>query len=407
MKRLFLIAALAVVPCLAQDRLTAAGAVNRALESHPALEAAERQIAVFEGSRRQAGMARNPTFTFQQENIRSVPIDGVSYWSWTDTFAFLEQPIETGGKRSRRKESAAIDVQRARLRVELLRKRIAGEVKLAYWEAAGRSRVHGQLLQSADNFLLMVDYHRVRVREGAMAEADLLRIQLESERLNLAANNALLEFEQAKIRLFLAMGQTEIPERLAFDGLDLPEAAVEAVADPQQALANRSEMKLSRLEVEAAQAEVRLAQANARPDVGVIAGYKRSAGYNTLLAGVQMDLPLFDRQQGSVSAATARIAALRAELESTAAVVRAEVAVAEKGRRLRRLQIVNSLRPMLKQASESAAIAEAAYREGGADLLRLLDAERLRIETETLYCQALAEYRRSAAELEIAMGLEP
>jgi outer membrane protein TolC len=61
----------------------------------------------------------------------------------------------------------------------------------------------------------------------------------------------------------------------------------------------------------------------------------------------------------------------------------------------------------MKQAAESARISRAAYREGGWDLLRLLDAERLRIETQSLYYQALAEYRQSIAELETAMGVEP
>ena len=45
--------------------------------------------------------------------------------------------------------------------------------------------------------------------------------------------------------------------------------------------------------------------------------------------------------------------------------------------------------------------------EGGADLLRLLDAERVRLETQLLLVQALTEFRLSEAAVETAMGVMP
>jgi outer membrane protein TolC len=63
------------------------------------------------------------------------------------------------------------------------------------------------------------------------------------------------------------------------------------------------------------------------------------------------------------------------------------------------------LKGMRTKADEAARIAEAAYREGGADLLRLLDAQRLRIETQLMYFRALTEFRQSIAALEAALGV--
>ena len=57
-----------------------------------------------------------------------------------------------------------------------------------------------------------------------------------------------------------------------------------------------------------------------------------------------------------------------------------------------------------QQAEETARIAAAAYREGGTDLLRLLDAQRLQLETQLVYVQALVDYRLAVANLETAMG---
>lgn len=125
------------------------------------------------------------------------------------------------------------------------------------------------------------------------------------------------------------------------------------------------------------------------------------------MAGFSLNLPLRNRNQGNIAAAAAEVSAARAELAAAQALVRAEVEAAARDYAIRRRQLAESLRPMRDQAAESARIAQAAYREGGWDLLRLLDAERLRLETELVYYRALAELRQSAAALETAMGVEP
>jgi hypothetical protein len=51
-----------------------------------------------------------------------------------------------------------------------------------------------------------------------------------------------------------------------------------------------------------------------------------------------------------------------------------------------------------------ARIGEAAYREGGIDLLRLLDAQRARLDALTAWYQGLAEYQSSVTTLQIVTG---
>jgi len=62
---------------------------------------------------------------------------------------------------------------------------------------------------------------------------------------------------------------------------------------------------------------------------------------------------------------------------------------------------------MVAQSKEIADISRAAYREGGLDLLRLLDAERLRVETQTAWAEALGNYHQSVLSLNYAAGMEP
>ena len=86
------------------------------------------------------------------------------------------------------------------------------------------------------------------------------------------------------------------------------------------------------------------------------------------------------------------------------ALVKAELQTAEIEVRMRRKQVDETLGPLRQQAAETARIAAAAYREGGTDLLRLLDAQRLQLETQLVYVQALVDYRLAVVNLETAMG---
>jgi outer membrane protein TolC len=322
-----------------------------------------------------------------------------------DAFAFFTQPFELGQKRQRRADFAAANLRRAELERELLAKQIAARVRDSYWRAAGAQKIHELLLETVANFENIVRYHEVRVREGAMAEADLLKVRIEGGRLAIAANAAALDAERARIQLQRDMGQLDFPPVRLTEPLDAGVAPPAATIE--RAIEQRTEIKLVRQARDTAEAQFRLQQANARPDLDVAFGYKRTAGFSSLLGGVQFILPLANRNQGNIAAAQAEMRVADSELAAATALVRAEVRAAEADVEARYRLIARMLRGLVERAAESSRIAQAAYREGGSDLLRLLDAERARIDLETLYYRTLADYRQSVAALEAAMGIEP
>ncbi len=61
---------------------------------------------------------------------------------------------------------------------------------------------------------------------------------------------------------------------------------------------------------------------------------------------------------------------------------------------------------ILRQADESRDITLAAYREGAAELIALLDAQRTRAEIRANYYRALFDYQTSIFQLELATGTE-
>jgi len=390
----------------AQQVMTLDEAVSAALANHPRLAEGRERIESARGQRRQAGLYRNPKFVFFLENARLPGDTPIVYGRDVELFAYLQQPVETGGKRVKRVELSSRELRSAELEIDVLKTHVTRDVRLAYWAAAGAQHLFELLLENQKTFQQIVEYHEIRVREGAMAESDLLRVRLEAERIALAANNARLDAARARIELFRRMGQTTFPEVRLAEPLEVAEDRL-ILCEVEEALNRRPEVELARSRLQQACANQTLQHANARPDWDVMFGYKRTSGLNTMMGGFQVDLPLFNRNQGSIESASSDIKVAEASLAATEAIVRAEVSAAQVEYETRRRQVRELMGRFREQAAESSKIAQAAYRLGGADLLRLLDAERLRIEIDQLSYRALTEYRQSIVTLEAALGKQP
>ncbi|MCC7498063.1 MAG: TolC family protein [Bryobacterales bacterium] len=386
----------------AQQPFSLPAAIEMARASNSLLQAADGRTAEARALVDQARLRPNPRGYLQTEAWRAWGSPSFQPMKETDTYAYLSMPVEVAGKRAARTELARRAATKSQLQQELVERQVIARIKQSYWAAAGAERILHAQQENAANFRQVIEYHELRVREGVMPEADLLRVRLEGERLEMAANSAGLEAEKARIELFRAIGTEEHDVRLT-EPLEPPSST--PVADVKRALEERTEMKLALQSREVAAANITVQKSLAHPDVEILGGYLHMAGHSTLLGGAQWNLPLFNRNQGNIAAAQASARVSESEIAATAAVIRAEVRAAGADVTLRARQISGTLERMRQQAAESARIAMAAYREGGVDLLRLLDAERLRIETETLYYRTLAEFRQSVVALEAAMGV--
>ena len=177
----------------------------------------------------------------------------------------------------------------------------------------------------------IVDYNRARVQKGATAEADLIRIQLESDRLKAQARLAAEQARRSLIALYREMGATAFPDSVVFtDRLD--DLAEIRPPDLQTVLRDRPEMRAAREGVKQAEANFDLQRANAVPDPELMAGYKRFSGsgqftgQNTLFFGFQVPLPIFDRNQGQIAAAQAKVLGAKHAVTDQEIAIRAEVA---------------------------------------------------------------------------------
>lgn len=409
-RRILLLTAAALLvfdtgPCRAQSRLSLREAIDRALQSRASLKAEAERVSSAEGLRRQAGLIPNPEFQFQNENLRP----GQTYGRDVDTLALINQPLDVLGKRKQRVAVAGEGVLRTQAELELARWQVAQRVKLAYWAARGSQEIRDVLKTTADNFQKTVDYHAAQLSAGAIAEQDFLRVRLESERLKISADLAFIEAARTRVDLLKEMGAADFAEVLLTEPL-----AVEAQVTPlgvEQALAQRVEIRVARTALEQAKASAKLQDVMARPDLNATYGYKRTqlpdtlTGVNTAIVSLRVTLPFTDKNQGNRIAAEAEVRRQQQLLAAVEVEVRAEYYGALQEYQLRRNEFLNALQPLREHAAAISEIAAAAYAEGGTDLLRLLDAERARLDAELAWARGMVDYRQSIARLEAAEGV--
>jgi outer membrane protein TolC len=205
------------------------------------------------------------------------------------------------------------------------------------------------------------------------------------------------------------MGKTDFSEITLTEPLTLDRTIQPIGVD--QALAQRFEIKTARAALEEAEASAKLQDLSARPDLNLTAGYKRTqlpdalSGVNTAIVSLRITLPTTDKNQGNRVAAQAEVRRRQDQVTAIENEVRIEYSGALKEFELRRAEVQNAFQPLREHAATIAQIAGAAYAEGGVDLLRLLDAERARLEADLAWARGMADYWQSVARLEAAEGV--
>jgi cobalt-zinc-cadmium efflux system outer membrane protein len=393
-----------------EAELSLGSALDRARMQNPQVAIARARVSEAEGMREQASLIPNPSLYASSENTPLGGSQPFTFGNDTDDYVYLSEKIELGGKRSRRVAFASEKVTQMSIQSEMAMRQLMARVATAYWMAAGSAALDLLYKRQVKTLDDIVEYNHARVQKGATAEADLIRIQLESDRLKAQATLAAQQARRSLIALYREMGATAFPDSVVFTER-LDDLAEVRPPDLETVLRDRPEMRAAREGFKQAEANLDLQRANAVPDPQLMAGYKRFSGsgqftgQNTLFFGFQVPLPIFDRNQGQIEAAQATVFGAKEAVTDQEIAIRAEVESALSDYGSRREALLKVLPQMAHQAAESDQIAEGAYRLGGADILRFLDATRMDIETQVLFVQTLIDYHASVVNVELVTGV--
>jgi outer membrane protein, heavy metal efflux system len=382
--------------------LTLNAVVGLYIENNLELQAARYRLERTRADQIAAPLRPNPGLTITGENLRLTgPVIAGGLYEVGTTYS---ETIELGGKRAARERvaNAAVSVAEAKF-ADAIRQGVA-EVKRLYFEAVLARRSIEVAAENRETFEQLVRLNLARFQEGAIAEADLIKVRLERIKFDSAVRQAELSLRRAMIRLAENLEDPEVTKQNVALEMDL------ALIDPdleslhQIALRTRPDVQAAEREIDASKERLALEQARSHPDLTPFVGYKRLARDNTLTVGVSMPLKIRDRNQAGIARAQADQKAAAALLDVARSHTIAEVDAAFEAFRTARDQVQTFRNELLNQADESRSIALAAYEEGATPLLSVLEAQRTRAEVRQQYFKTLFDYQLSLSELELAVG---
>ena len=163
-------------------------------------------------------------------------------------------------------------------------------------------------------------------------------------------------------------------------------------------------VEMQRLSVEAGLADAGLQTAKAEriPELGLSAGIERSGAEDeqTFIAGVSVQVPIFDRNRGGVGAARAGVEKAKLGRQAMESALRAEMESAYEELTYARQAALSLDDDILPAAQEAFDAAQAAYGAGKCSYLDVLDAQRTLFEAKSIHLEVKVQYHRAQARLE-------
>jgi cobalt-zinc-cadmium efflux system outer membrane protein len=386
-----------VAPPLTIDRI-----VSLYIEHNLELQAARYRLERARADQIAARLRPNPSISITAENLRvSGPVIAGGLY---EIGAAYSETIELGGKRAARERvaDASFSVAEARF-ADAMRQGLA-EVRRLYYQAVLARRNIEVATENRQTFEQLVELNVARFQEGAIPEADLIKVRLERIKFDSAVRQAELSYRQAMIRLAENLEDPTVTSQPIAVELDLRLINPNQESLRQMALQERPDVHAAEHEVGASKERLILEQTRSHSDLTPFIGYKRLADDNTIMAGVSIPLKIRDRNQAGIARAEADRKAAEALLEVARSHTIAEVDAAYESFQTARQQVQTFRDELLNQADQSRSIALAAYEEGATPLLSVLEAQRTRAEVRQQYFQTLFDYQLSLSELELAVG---
>jgi outer membrane protein, heavy metal efflux system len=394
------------VTCSAQT-WTEARVVELFERQSPQAVAARAQIAVTRAEARGRALYSNPSFSYSREGA------GLTQ------FFQAEQTLPLSGRIGILRQTVAPAIGAAEAEADALVWQLRAEVRLAFYRLLAIQGREGVLDATFKDMQEVIRVLATREKEGEGSRFD--RLRGERELVEIRAEIALVQAQAAQARGRLLEFLPEGSEIARVEGAVIPLEELPALADLlARAVAARSELRVDGQLIARLQLEQQAAGRLRYPEPTVSAGLKRAdvldfsqAGRaiserasNGVFVGITIPIPAFNRGHLEVSrlqAEQTRIEAHRRALEHQ---IRQQVTGAFQTLTRRRDALQSYGKELGSRNEELLKIAQAAYQEGEAGILELLDVLRLQRQSQQRVIELGSAAREAQIELERVMGQE-
>lgn len=380
-------------------------ALRRSLASNPELAAQTNELRAIDSELAQAGMLPNPELSIELENFA-----GSGEFSDTErseTTLLISQKLELGGKRHRRIALGEADKSIANKTYSATRASLRAVTK----------RLFTAVLTAQQRLALATDQQALaktalaavneRIEAGKSPELERLRFATLLQEAGLRQEQARLELAAARNELaaLWAPGEPDF-DRVRGDLNRLPQ--IPGREELFSMVETSPGIELQKEDLSRLARKLELEQTAWFPDLTVSFGGKRveETGDHALIAGLSVDLPIFDRNEGAIRAADARLAKAGAALRSMQLRYKRELAGLWGRLQAARAEVTmlrDSLLPIVQKSFEDI---HYGYQAGKFGYLDVLEAEDVFFTARSRYVDSLKEYHFALADLEEMVGRE-
>src|SRR3984885_14734464 len=388
--------------------ITLEDAIQMALQHNHNLLAARTTIQQSEAEETTANLRPNPVLLgdsqflpiFQPNNFSSDYLDNTAQFDLGVSYLF-----ERGKKRQHRLQAAKDQTAVTRSQVADNERSLGFSVASQFINVELAESTLELAMQDLKSFQNTVDIGEARYKAGDIGEGDLLKIKLQMLQFQTDVSAAQLARVQGLSDLRQLLGYESIVPDYDVVGSFEYQPVKGNVDDFQaKALQNRPDLRAAQQGVTAANSQHALQQAIGKRDVTAAIDYTHLSYLNDVSLFGQMQMPIFDRNQGEIARAGFAITQAQEQEKFANGQVLTDVRDAFENLRTND-QVVGLYRSgYLDEAQQSRDISEYAYRHGAASLLDFLDAERSYRSIQLAYRQALASYLLALEQLRQAVG---
>jgi cobalt-zinc-cadmium efflux system outer membrane protein len=362
------------------------------------MRAAAHEVAASEATVDQAGRYPNPELEFLREGQQA---------GTRTTTVQVNQPIELGGKRRARVALAEGSVALAKSELAVRRQDIRSDVIAGYY-AVVVAQERQQLAQALTGLARKsADVAGKRVAAGKISPIDETKAHLAAVDASTELNHATAELAVARTRLAALIGRPAGSILLADQSVEqLPE-----VGPLEKLLAkasNSSPVERARSQLAAEEAQSDVERAARIPDVTLSIGSQRDdqVGRRQAVVALSVPLPLFNRNQGNLTAALRRTDKAREELAAAEVSTASGLATA-----YIRYDVAKSEATLLRQdvipnAKSAYELTLKGFEYGKFSFLEVLDAQRTWFQAQLRQWNAMLEAYHAFADIERLVGAD-
>jgi cobalt-zinc-cadmium efflux system outer membrane protein len=383
-------------------------AIQMALQHNHSLLAAHTVIQQSQAGETTANLRPNPVLlgdsdflpVFQPSQLSADYLDNTAQWDLGVSYLF-----ERGKKRQHRLQAAKDLTAVTRSQVADNERTLTFSVASQFINVELAESTLELAMQDLKSFQSTVDIAEARYKAGDTGEGDLLKIKLQMLQFQNDVSAAQLARVQGLSDLRQLLGYASIgPDYDIAGSFDYSPVKGNLEDFQAKALQDRPDLQTARLGLTAANSQLALQKAIGKRDFTGQINYTHLAYLNDISLFGQIQMPIFDRNQGEIARAGFAITQAQEQQLFASGQVLTDVRDAFESVRAND-QIVGLYRSgYLDEAQQSRDISEYAYRHGAASLLDFLDAERSSRSTQLGYRQALASYLLALEQLREAVG---